>query len=52
MERIVPALRCPYSGAPLQLSDDGLDGGAHKYPVVDGVPWLLEHGGHCGWGWC
>lgn len=42
MERIVPALRCPYSGAPLQLSDDGLDGGAHKYPVVDGVPWLLD----------
>lgn len=42
MERIVSVLRCPYSGAPLHLSSDHLGGGLHRYPIVDGIPWLLE----------
>lgn len=35
-------LHCPYSGAPLQLAGGHLVGGVHRYPIVDGVPWLLE----------
>lgn len=42
MERILRVLRCPYSGVPLQLSGGHLDGGPRRYPIVDGVPWLLE----------
>lgn len=42
MERILPALRCPYYGVPLHSSGDSLVGGAGRYPIVDRIPWLLE----------
>lgn len=41
VEHIVKILRCQYSGAPLHLSDGYLEGGLYRYPVVDGIPWLL-----------
>ena len=41
MDRILQVLRCPYSGAPLHRADGYLEGGLYRYPVVDGIPWLL-----------
>jgi SAM-dependent methyltransferase len=39
-------LRCPVSGLPLHLGDDGqLEAGGRSYPLIDGVPILVGDGG-------
>src|SRR5690606_32022595 len=42
MEELLSILRCPYSGTPLRLEGDELEGGSGRYKVVDGVPSLVD----------
>lgn len=44
MEQLAPILRCPYTGAPVTLAGEHLRAGDRRYPIVDGVPSLVEDG--------
>lgn len=41
-ETLLSILRCPYSGKDLVEKDGALQCGNRRYPVVDGIPQLLE----------
>ena len=44
-EHFLQLLRCPVSKLPLNHTDNLLltTDGAHAYPIVNGIPWLLAH---------
>ncbi|WP_461361904.1 class I SAM-dependent methyltransferase [Candidatus Darwinibacter acetoxidans] len=42
MERILPVLRCPYTGLPLQAAGSTLLAEGQFYAIVDGIPCLVR----------